>query len=575
MELAALSYPLNVYALLLAWETGTAEHLHYGHFEYPEEAVEQAQARAVELLRSHLPPQGKILEVGCGFGGLTHQLRQAGYDITGITPDSAQIMVAHSRHGTDLPVRCIRLEDFHEAEGSWDLLLFHESGQYVAMLDLFARAAALLKHDGKILVLDEFACKRCEPGLENLHHKDHFLALAERFGFTCLKEIDCTAAAAPTLDFLVRTIESHREALTAATGVGAEELAQLIASNQAYRKKYQNGRFGYFLLQLQRQAIPRWHLAQITEHDYPAVNSLFSEVFAHPLSIGLWLWKYGPDTGGGAIGLWQDGELVAHYGGMIRRFYWDGEIKIASQSCDVMVAPHARGSLLRKGPLFLTCATYLEQFVGYGRPYPFAYGFPNDRAYRLPYKLGLYSEPMTRVNSLSWSASRYPYRMWDICPLDMSNQSHSRIVDSLWGAMMQDLGHLVVGVRDADYLACRYQRHPQNAYRLVLVYHRLWRSPLAALVVKQESERMELLDWVAPLRHFSKVVEAGRLLAGQSDVRELYLWASEPTAALLSATCPQVEDLNILVPANAWTSGPPLSSLKDRLWLTGGDTDFH
>jgi len=36
-----------------------------------------------------------------------------------------------------------------------------------------------------------------------------------------------------------------------------------------------------------------------------------------------------------------------------------------------------------------------------------------------------------------------------------------------------------------------------------------------------------------------------------------------------------VRDLDVFVPANAWTAGPPIEKLIGRWWLTGGDTDFR
>lgn len=572
--LARLPFPLNIYALVLFWEHGAVEHLHYGHYEQPGEATDMAQAHAVSLLLAHLPQSGKLLEVGCGFGGLTARLLKQGYLVTGITPDAAQIETAQSLHGGGLPLCCSSLEEFRDGEGTWDALVFHESGQYVPMLDLFDRASALLKPEGELIVLDEFALQRTTPGTENLHLKRHFLALAQRFGFVCRTDIDCSAAAAPSLDFLEHALQKYRLELLAATTAAPDALDALVQSNRNYRVKYRDGRFGYHLLRLQREKQPVRCLRQIHEADQPAVNQLFSTVFGQTITPEFWRWKYGNGRGD-AVGLWQDGQLIAHYGGMLRHIYCDGVMETASQSCDVMVAPSARGGLSRKGPLLLTSATYLEQFVGYGRPCLLAYGFPNDRAYRLPYKLGLYSQPVTQVNELSWKASTSPYRLWGTRPLDMENPEHATIVDNLWETMLQEMGSLAIGIRNAAYWTHRYQHHPLHTYRLLLVRHRFWHTPLAALVVKHDVGRLELLDWVGPIKHSARIIAAGCQCAAESGAGELYLWGSTPVADSLSVTCPQIKDLNVQVPTNAWTDGPPISVLEGRLWLTGGDTDFR
>lgn len=567
-----LVFPLNVYALLLEWTTGSADHLHYGLFEQPDEPIEAAQLRAAGLLRSRLPAAGKVLEVGCGFGWLTDRLLEAGYDITGITPDEAQIAIARARFGERLPVRCCRLENFFEEEGRWDAIVFHESGQYIPMLQLFERVSRLLAPGGQILVLDEFACRRSEPGQETLHHKGHFIALAKRFGFSCVEEVDCTKAAAPTLDFLLHQLATHRDALRKVEEIQRGGADYLLASNQAYREKYHDGRFGYFLIHLQRQSDPKWRLARITEKDQPAVEALFAKVFSDSMPLAFWQWKYGPERGE-AVGLWQEGELIAHYGGTRRLFRHEARDWMASQSCDVMVAPQVRGVFTRHGPFFLVAATFLEQHVGYGTPHPLAFGFPNERAFLLPFKLGLYSEPVTRVCEAAWRASKLSSTTIRFRELEPGRDQG--VLDRLWLQMTRDLDHLVVGVRDSGYWRARYREHPKYLYRLVLAYHRWLRRPLAALAVKDDGDRLELIDWVAGVRHIPAVITVAKALAFSKGRKEVFLWASEPVVGYLQETAPLERDLNIVVPTNGWTDSPPVSLLKGKFWLTGGDTDFH
>ncbi|RKX24741.1 MAG: methyltransferase type 11, partial [Candidatus Zixiibacteriota bacterium] len=438
LGLRNLPYPLNVYALVLDWDTGSVEHLHYGHFEHTTEPIEIAQNRAVELLCKQLPARGKVLEVGCGFGSLTHRLAQAGYDVTGISPDPAQIALARSRYGDELPVHCVRLEVFAISAGEWDLLLFHESAQYIAPLDLFECASRLLTPSGEILILDEFALKRTEPGPETLHLKKYFISLAERQGFACRTQLDCSQATTPTLDYLLRALDRHRDRILDVTGLSSVTIDTLIDANRCYREKYRSGRFGYCLLHLQRSNIPRWQLTRIKKADQPAVSSLFEEVFGHPLSPALWDWKYGSD-GGQAVGLWQDGVLIAHYGGVPRCFERNGVDIRGIQNCDVMVKPVARSRFGRRGPFFLVAATFLEQSVGHGTSSQLAFGFPNERAFRLPFKLGLYSRPLTRVRQVEWPAQSRAALLLDTRPLNLEVAGDVEIVDMLWQRMVDDL----------------------------------------------------------------------------------------------------------------------------------------
>ncbi len=572
-QLAELAYPLNVYALLLVKEIGSANYLHYGHFDHPDESMEHAQNKAVNLLCSQLPTGGKILEVGCGFGDLTGVLNNAGYEVMGITPDPMQITIAKARHGDNISVKCSSLEAFCEGEGTWDVLLFHESSQYISMLDLLERASALLKPDGTVLILDEFANKRTEIGLETLHHKDHFLALASRFGFICLKDLDCTKTVMPTLTFLVRSLEKYSVEIADETGTSIDALEDLILSNCGYREKYRNGRFGYFLLHLQRQSTPERRLARIKKGDQPAVSDLFEKVFAQPLSAELWAWKYGPGRGQ-AIGLWEDGILIAHYGGIPRQLKVAGSLMTASQSCDVMVAPHARGALVRKGPFFQVCTTFLEQFVGYGTNQPLAFGFPNDRAYRLPHKLGLYTKPVTSIRELTWNGSKGNHLFHVLRPCDPTRPEDAAELDRLWFDMSTDLHALAVGIRDSAYWLHRYSIHPNYTYGLYFVYSRILRKNIIAFAVKEEAQRLELLDWVGQTKYLSRLISSARLLAAEGGLLQVWLLASLPIVERLRDTAPDETDPKIVVPENAWTAAPGIDILKNKLWLTGGDTDF-
>ena len=571
---ADLPFPLNIQALVFSREYGFApSYLHHGHYNHPGEPADTAQARAISFLLANLPPTGKLLAIESGLGGLTAKLQENGYNVTGITSDEQLFKAMQELHGPSLPVCYASPEHFREGAGEWDALLFHESTQQLSTLALFEQASTLLKPDGEIIILDEFSLTRTAPGLDYLHLKQHVLNQAERFGFSCNMETACNEAIAPALDFLDHAIRKYRPELISTNAATPEQLDLLLQGIRTRREQYLNGQRGHFLLHLKRQQVPKWQVRQITAADQPAVSVLFEQVFGHPLSPQFWQWKY--DAGrGDAIGLWQDDQLVAHYGGMVRRFHHKDTVQIASQSCDVMVAPQQRAILSRKGPFFLTCSTYLEQFVGYGRPYLLAYGFPNERAYRLPYKLGLYSEPITRVNSLIWPAAPGRFLL-GTRPLDLASSGDRTILNSLWNMMRTDLDSLFAGIRDADYWDSRYCAHPRFSYQLALVYHRLWRTPMAALVLKQEGERMELLDWVGPIRHNAAAIAAARKLTMEAGCSELYLWASEPVAETLAETRPRFEQLNILVPTNAWTSAPPIKGLQGKFWLTGGDTDFH
>lgn len=574
-QLGEVAFPLNVYARAVELEEGQVHDLHYGLHETPDMPTAQAQRRSTELLWRHLPPPCRLLEVGLGFGATLARLVAAGYAATGITPDPAQMACARARHGETLPAVCARLEDFHDSPGSWNALLFQESAQYIAPLDLFTRANELLAEHGEIVVLDEFALRRTAPGRENLHLLPHFIALAGRFGFAAAEPLDLSREAAPTLDYLLRVVPRHAAALQRDLGVAADTLAALNSANAACREKYADGRYGYLLLKLRRVSRPRWQLGAISSSNAGVMRELFAEVFHHPMSHEHWLWKYG-DGRGFAIGVWEKGRLIAHYGGVARNIMFFGEPQSAAQSCDVMVAPAGRATLSRQGPLFLAAATYLENQLGYGNQHLLGVGFPSARAWKAPARLGLYGGPVGRMLELSWPAARgRPSLLRAVRPLDLTKAGHRADADACWAAMRAGLRGMIAVVRDAETLHHRYTAHPDKAYRIFVVRHRFWGRPFGLFVLRPGAEEgCELMDVIAPLAAVPRLVTQALRVAASLGASRLFGWVVDNIRAHFGPDA-AVRDLEINVPANAWTAGPPIGNLIGKWWLTGGDTDFR
>jgi len=577
------SFPLDVYAWLIEREGGRVDDLHYGLFERPDEPAAVVQQRAADFLFNHLPPPCKVLDVGSGLGTTLARLLAAGYQAQGITPDAAQVEVIRARLGEGSPIHRVRLEDFAVEAGRWQLLLFQESAQYIDGLDLFEAADRLLAEEGEIVIIDEFALRRDESGRVILHYLPHFLAWAERFGFAVHTRIDLTAQAAPTVDWLLRQLEAHAEDVRRELGHDEEKLAQLLAAHREYQARYRDGRYGYFLLRLQRTRRLRWRLGRISDATRAQpMRQLFATVFGHEMSAAHWQWKYGDGRGVG-IGVWDErGELIAHYGGLTRAALLRGQPCLAFCAADFMVAPAARGALTRKGPAFLAAATFLEHELGYGAPHRVGIGFPNRRAFALPEKLGLYRGVLTRIMEVSLaSTASGPRWLEKVRPLDLAKPAALAEAEACWQEMQSGLGDWNVLVRDGQWLVHRYgqchDHRPQQPYRVFVVRRRLTGRPLGVLVLRlAEDGRCELLDLVGALPRLPALLRQARRLAAQLGASTMFFWAAEEMLPLLRLPAEaRVADIDVLVPGNGWTEGPALAELAGRWWLMGGDTDCH
>jgi hypothetical protein len=244
-KLSKLPFPLNVYAVLQLWDLGRVEHLHYGLFFDPEEPLADAQRHSTELLFTRLPPPpARLLEVGVGLGTTQWKTAAFGYECCGITPDPAQIEWAKAQY-PELDLRCVRFEDFQGAR-AFDVVVFQESGQYMALEDLFGQARRLLDARGQVILLDEFST----AGLQ-LHNVQQTIDAAGAAGFALLENSDWSAQAAPTQGYLLEQTERQRARLLAELPVDAAMIDGLNTSNRHYLASYASGRFQYRLMRFQ------------------------------------------------------------------------------------------------------------------------------------------------------------------------------------------------------------------------------------------------------------------------------------------------------------------------------------
>ncbi|MDV6344848.1 class I SAM-dependent methyltransferase [Nitrosomonas sp. Is37] len=573
-----LAFPLNVYAHALLLQEGQADYLHYGLFQENQTDLCAAQQYSTDLLLNRLPSAPcRILEVGIGLGTTFSLLTQKGYQVNGITPDAQQITLIHKRLGTQAQVACQRLEDFEAAQDSFDVLLFQESAQYIEPLVIFNKGLDLLPEGGSLLIVDEFALRRVEAGVEGLHLLSDMLALATRLGFELVEQLDLSRMAAPTLDYLLRVTTLQRQRLMNDLSLNAECLEKLDESNQLYQEKYACGRFGYALLHFRKKQQPRWRLRLLEKNQVPDMLTLFEQTFGHSMTPAMWHWKYGTGRGR-AIGVWHENQLIAHYGGIVRKIFYFGQPQIAVQIGDVMVDSAKRGTLTKKGPFFLMAATFLERYIGYGKPYLLGFGFPNERAMKVAERQGLYVET-GQMSEIEWQPlAKTPRWLTRLHVVDSSNVNEAWIATAIaqcWQSMVADLQEALVGVRDWTYLRDRYLSHPHQHYQIVLVINRFGRKVRGVLVLRHNPEGCEITDLVSPLKEIPLLIIHARRIAGMSGHHRLSCQITENFASYFVATGGIQQALPIRIPANAWSAGPALETLRNRWWLMSGDMDFR
>ncbi|HNC40957.1 MAG TPA: GNAT family N-acetyltransferase [Nitrosomonas sp.] len=573
-------FPLNVYAHTLFLNEGRVDYLHYGLFESEQINLSQAQQYSTNLILDRLPlPPSRILEVGAGLGTTCHLLTQQGYQVHSITPDRQQIAEIHRRFATGLNVTQQHYEDLEPIAESYDVILFQESAQYIEPLVIFNKAQDLLPEEGHIFIIDEFALQQSETAIGRLHRLKAMLQLSDRLGFELVEHLDLSSKATPTLKYLLHAIGKHRQQLLDDLDLESSRLDQLVQSNQDYLNKYVSGQFGYALLHFRKKRQLPWRLSRLNTNQMPHMLALFEKIFKHKMTSEMWQWKYGSEQCR-AMGVWYDNELIAHYGGMGRSILYFGQPQMAVQIGDVMVDRVNHPGLVKKGPFFQMAATFLEHYIGYGKPYLLGFGFPNDRAMKVAKRHGLYAET-GRMVEIAWTPySRRPLWLSQLKIIDQHNINDNWVVDAInqcWHGMASDLNAAIIGIRDWAYLRDRYLNHPQHHYRIVLVLSRLSRKARGILVLQSNSNGCEIMDMVAPLDQISLLITHTRRIARiNGDQRVFCQITHNFSDRFISASGEgMLSELPIRIPANAWSDGPSPQLLMNHWWLMSGDMDFR
>ncbi|HBH25889.1 MAG TPA: class I SAM-dependent methyltransferase [Rhodospirillaceae bacterium] len=125
-----------------------------GIFTRAGESLDAAQARKYDrILERTGITSGRVLEVGCGWGGFADRATERGdYALTGITLSPAQAAYARTRLGDRAD---IALTDYREQGGRWDAIVSIEMFEAVGARywpTYFQKLASLLRRGGRAVV---------------------------------------------------------------------------------------------------------------------------------------------------------------------------------------------------------------------------------------------------------------------------------------------------------------------------------------------------------------------------------------------------------------------------------------
>ena len=131
-----------------------------GYFRHPDNSIEQAQLdkKTHIAAKLHLKPGQRVLDMGCGWGGLALYLnRVADVDVLGVTLSEEQIKVARERAAAAGVADRVKFElmDYRDVEGTFDRIVSVGMFEHVGppfFKSFFRNVQRLLADDGVMLL---------------------------------------------------------------------------------------------------------------------------------------------------------------------------------------------------------------------------------------------------------------------------------------------------------------------------------------------------------------------------------------------------------------------------------------
>jgi hypothetical protein len=302
------------------------------------------------------------------------------------------------------------------------------------------------------------------------------------------------------------------------------------------------------------------------------IQPLFEATFKSPVSLDLLRWKYAQGRGASWT-IWQDDFLLMHCGLCFRDILLQGYKTQAAQLVDLMAAPKQAGLSRDVSPFNVLMRHILASLPSAENPHGIAFGFPSGRAMRLGEHAGVY------CSVDEWMSLEFAPAQMTIGPRVREIKSWGgaevAVLNALWTRMRGSLAAYVVGIRDAEHVRQRYLRHPDKKYLLMRVESRWRRVPIGLLVIAPGPGTHELIDVVCSIDDFAEVILAARRWLGQTHGKKMTLLLTAHFAMEFAALATQCNTTQFRIMANPQTSAATLDQLKQRWWLTGGDTDYR
>jgi MPBQ/MSBQ methyltransferase len=184
--------------------------LHAGYFDpipaSPDEisfaSLKEATEAYARLLVARVSPGQRVLDLGCGTGGLLAMLKAAGAEPTGLTPNPGHAeYIRASQPGMQVIVGGFEAIDMQKYRHAFDVVICSESFHNVPLEAGVRNVREVLKPGGKWVIIDYYRT-RIPAYNRSGHPLQAFRDAVAKAGFRQTEEIDVTDNTTPGLGFM-------------------------------------------------------------------------------------------------------------------------------------------------------------------------------------------------------------------------------------------------------------------------------------------------------------------------------------------------------------------------------------
>ena len=182
--------------------------LHYGYFDDPHispldislNAIFKAQLKYAELILEKVTDKSsKILDIGCGMGGLLKLMLDRNLVPEALTPDKTQVAYIRNKYPSVLVYEAM-FEEMEAVENAYGTVITSESLQYLKLDKALPLLEKILKPGGKWIACDYF---RTGQQAENSgHYWAQFQQQIASAGWRITYEQDITPNVLPTISYV-------------------------------------------------------------------------------------------------------------------------------------------------------------------------------------------------------------------------------------------------------------------------------------------------------------------------------------------------------------------------------------